>query len=411
MEESKLQSGTILGCYRILEIADEKGEYCGKRLADMGAEVIKIENPLGNSTRSKGPFFHDQTGLETSLNFLHYNTNKRSITLDLEHRDGQELFKNLVKTADAIVESMPVGYLASLGLDYKSLLEFNPALIMTSISPFGQTGPHKDYRSSDIVNMAMGSFMQGCGEPDGMPLRPGGEQSYQIGAQCAALGTIAALHHKSITGKGQYVDVSIQESVLINSFEQAAPQIWAVHKNNVTRAGARAKWGFPYGLFPCRDGWTIIATVQASEWDRLAQWISEVTGDSEVLQEKYKGNLFDRAPHVEALTGYMLDFTQKLSKDELFLEGQKRKIPIMPVQSIEEVMNCPQLNGWGFFEQVKHPVAGALVDIGNPYHLGEGSLASWKAAPLLGEQNEQIYCSELGLDKDDLAILRSNGII
>jgi len=411
MARSRAKTETLLGCYRILEITDEQGEYCGKRLADLGADVIKIENPQGSKTRFKGPFFHDQVDLEKSLNFLHYNTNKRSITLNLECRDGQELFKKLVKRADAVIESMPVGYLAALGLDYKSLSAVNPALVMTSISPFGQTGPHKNWEATDIVNMAMGGFMQSCGEPDGMPLRGGCEQSLQIGSQCAAIGTAAALYYKSMTGKGQYVDISIQECVLTYGHEQATAQSWAFHQNNVVRAGARTKWAFPYGLFPCKDGWAIIATVQASEWDQLSAWIHEVTGNAEVLDDVFKGTLFDRAPYVDILTVYLLEFSQKLTKDEFFLEGQKRKIPIMPVHSIEEAMNCPQLTEWGFFKNVSHPVVGDLKDTGNPDRYAEGNLDVWKAAPLLGQHNEEVYCSEIGLCKDDLAVLRSNGVI
>lgn len=411
MAKGGMNPETLLGCYRILEITDEQGEYAGKRLADLGADVIKIENPRVNPTRQKGPFYHEEAGAEKSLNFLHYNTNKRSITLNLESKEGQELFKKLVKDADAVIESMPVGYMASLGLDYKSLSAINPALVMTSISPFGQTGPHSKYKATDIVNMAMGGFMQSCGEPDGMPLRAGCEQSLQVGGQTAALGTAAALFHKGMTGKGQYVDISIQESVLTYGHEQAIPQAWAFHKNNVVRAGSRTKWAFPYGLFPCKDGYAIIATVQASEWDQLSKWINEVTGNKEVLEDMFKGTLFDRAPFVDILTVYLLEFSEKLTKDELFIEGQKRRIPIMPVHSIEEVMKCPQLNEWGFFQQFDHPQVGKLKDTGNPDKFGEGSLAKWKAAPLLGEHNEEIYCSELGVATSDLAKLKSEGII
>ncbi|MGV8057992.1 MAG: CaiB/BaiF CoA transferase family protein [Smithellaceae bacterium] len=411
MARSKAKKETLLGCYRILEIADEQGEYGGKRLADLGADVIKIEPPQGNKTRLRGPFFHDEIGLEKSLNFLHFNTNKRSITLNLEHRDGQELFKKLVKEADGVLESMPVGYLSSLGLDYKSLLALNPALVMTSITPFGQTGPHKDYKGTDIVNMAMGGVMQSTGDPAGMPLRPGCEASYEIAGQNAAVDMMAALYHKSMTGKGQFVDVSMQECVLTNGHEQAILQDWNFHKHNVVRAGSRTRWAFPYGMFPCKDGFAIIAAVQAGEWKPLAKWIHEVTGCSEVMDDMFNGTLFDRAPYVDILTEYLLDFSMRLTKNELFVEGQKRRIPVMPVQSIEDIMKCPQLKEWGYFKSVNHPVVGELKDIGSPDRHAEGGLEGWKAAPLLGEHNEEIYCSELGLTKGDLAVLRTNGVI
>ena len=411
MVKSGAKVGKLLGCYRVLEVADEKGEYCGKLMADLGADVVKVENPHGGETRLKGPFFHDQISLEKSLNFLHFNTNKRSITLNLENRDGQMFFKELVKQADAVVESMPVGYLGSLGLDYKSLATVNPGLVMTSITPFGQTGPHKDYNTTDIVNMAMGGFIQVCGEPDGPPLRPGGEQSYHIGSQFAALATVAALYHRAQTGEGQYIDISLQECIYTYQTELAGPQSWAVHKIDVARSGSRPRHAFPYGLFECKDGWAVVACIAGTEWDRLAEWIHEITGDSEVLDEMYKGTLFDRAPYVDILTHILLDFTKRFDKDELFLEGQKRRIPIMPVHSVQEVMNCPHLNEWRFFRQVKHPVVGELKHIGSPYQFSEENLSVWQPAPLLGEHNEEIYCSEIGLSKEDLTILRSNGVI
>lgn len=407
----KANAQTLLGCYRILEIAGEQGEYCGKRLADMGAEVIKIEVPQGSPSRYKYPFLHDEIGLERSLNFLHFNTNKRSITLDLEHKDGQELFKKLVNKADAVVESMPVGYLASLGLDYKSLSAINPSLVMTSISPFGQTGPRKDTKATDIVNMAMGGSMQACGEPDGPPIRGGCEQSFNMASQFAAMATIAALYHRTMTSQSQYIDVSIQECILTFAHELSMAQNWSFHKHNVVRAGARLKNTFPYGQFPCKDGIVVICTVQAPEWDRLAEWVHEVTGCSEIQDPIFKGTVFDRTPYVDILTPYLLDFTQRLTKQDLFLGGQKRRIPITAVYTVEEVMTCPHLNEWGFFKNIDHPVAGELKDIGDANHFSDGALETWKAAPLLGESNEDIYCSELGLSKDDMVLLRSNGVI
>jgi crotonobetainyl-CoA:carnitine CoA-transferase CaiB-like acyl-CoA transferase len=342
---------------------------------------------------------------------MFFNTNKGTITLDRDHKDGQELFRRLVKKADAVVESMPVGYLASLGLDFQSLSQVNPSLVMTSITPFGQTGSFKDYKATDIVNMAMGGSMQVCGEPDSTPLRCGGDQSCNIGGQVAALGTITALYSRSIIGKGQHVDVSIQESVLTYTHELLLPQSWVIRKTNAVRAGARLKNTFPYGIFPCKDGHVVVCTVQPPEWDRLTAWIHEVTGCTEILNDMFKGTVFDRGPYTDVLTVYLLDFTQRLTKEELFLQGQKRRIAIMPVQTIEDVMTCPQLNGWGFFKDVDHPVTGELKYMGNPGRFGEGGLEAWKAAPLVGEDNETIYCSELGLTKDDLAVLRSNGVI
>ena len=198
---------------RVLDLADEKGLYCAKIFADMGADVIKVEKPGGDSTRDIPPFYQDIPHRERSLYFWQYNNDKKSITLNLEVTEGQQIFKTLVKTADIIIETYPPGYLDSLNLGYEALKKINPALIITSITPFGQTGPYKDYKASDIVGVAMGGLMSTCGYPDGPPIMPYGGQGYHIVANHAAIATLIALYHKDATGSGQHIDVSMQTAI------------------------------------------------------------------------------------------------------------------------------------------------------------------------------------------------------
>jgi crotonobetainyl-CoA:carnitine CoA-transferase CaiB-like acyl-CoA transferase len=373
--------------------------------------VIKIEPPYGDKTRFRGPFFKNEVHPEKSLFFLYFNTSKGSITLNLENGVGQEIFKKLVKKADVMVESFPVGYLAKLGLDYPKLKKVNPKLVMASITPYGQKGPLSGYKAEDINVMAMSGYMQLVGEPDQAPLVLGGEQSFYPGSQFAAVGTMAALFYRdSVSGKGQYVDVPMQEAMISYWQEQTPVPMWQKTKENNTRVGAMDAMVTPCGLYPCKDGWISLCVVTPQEWDTLAQWIHEVTGDDEVLKDQYKGGLIDRMPVRDMVNVMVINFTEKLNGRDIFLEGQKRKLVVMPVNDVPSLLKDNQLNSRGFWVELDHPVVGKLkYPKGALYSDAIG--APSKAAPLLGEDNERIYCKELGYTKEDLAVLRATGTI
>jgi len=410
MPEKKKLEG-FLPKYRVLDLADEKGAYCGKLLGDLGAEVIKVEPPCGDKTRLRGPFFKNEVHPEKSLFFLYFNTSKGSITLDIEGPDGQEIFKRLVKKADVVVESFPVGYLAKLGLDYPKLKKVNPKLVMTSITPYGQKGPLSGYKAQDINIMAMSGYMQLVGEPDQAPLVLGGEQSFYPGSQYAAVGTMAALFYRdAVSGKGQYVDVPMQEAMISYWQEQTPVTMWQKTKENNTRVGAMDAMVTPCGLYPCKDGWISLCIVTPQEWATLSQWIHEVTGDDEVLKDEYKGGLLDRMPVRDMVNVLVINFTEKLTGREIFLEGQKRKLVVMPVNDVPSLVNDSQLNSRGFWVELNHPVVGKLKYPKGMFY-SDAIGAPTKVAPLLGEDNERIYCKELGYSKEDLAVLRAAGVI
>ena len=187
----------MLGPYRALDLTDEMGLLCGKILGDLGADVIKVEKPGGDPARKRGPFYHDEPGPENSLLWWAYNTSKRGVTLDIETGTGQRLFKKLVEDADFVIESFPPGYMDSLGLGYRELEKINPGVIMVSISPFGQTAPYRDFKTSDIVAFAMGGRMYVTGDYDRPPVRISHHsQSYLNAAADAAVGAMLALYHR-----------------------------------------------------------------------------------------------------------------------------------------------------------------------------------------------------------------------
>ena len=203
----------LLGPYRVLDLADEKGIFCGKLLADLGADVIKVEKPGGDPVRNLGPFYHDEPDPEKSLFWWAFNTNKRGITLNIESADGQAIFKRLVKTADFVVESFQPGYMNKLGLGYRALEKINKGVIMVSVTPFGQTGPHSQYKDTGIVTWAMCGFMNSRGDIDRPPVQISHHaQTFVAGGIEGGVGAMLALFDRWKTREGQHVDVSIQEA-------------------------------------------------------------------------------------------------------------------------------------------------------------------------------------------------------
>ena len=406
-----LRDDNLLPPYRVLDLTDGKGVFCAKLLADYGADVIRVELPSGDPSRSRGPFTGDIPDAESSAYFLYYNTNKRSITLDIETESGRLLLRRLAATADVLVESQPVGYLEGLGLGYESLRETNPRLVMASISPFGQSGPWRGYKSSDLIALAASGYMQITGEPDGPPVRQGNEQSHFPGSQHAAVAIMGALYYRDmLSGEGQYIDVSLQEA-LITYYTDAHPALaWMELGENVTRVGTNSTLVVPLGAFPCQDGWISAGIITPREWDALAEWIYEVTGNEEVLNEQYRGGNQDRAPHIDILTAMFIDFSSRFTAEELFHEGQRRNLVFLPVTDVSDLLEDPQLEASHTWTEMEHPHAGRLK-----YPLGvfdiEGVTPSGIPAPLLGQHNRDIYCGELGLTDQELVELRASGVI
>lgn len=403
--------GVLLPPYRILDLTGPEGVFCGKLLADYGADVIKIEPPGGDLTRQRAPFIGDEPGQERSAYFLFYNTNKRSVTVGLESPEGQDLFKKMVATADVMIESFPVGYMKSIGLDFDTLKAINPGLVMASVTPFGQTGPWKDYHSSDLISLAASGFMQITGDPDGPPLRQGNEQSHFPGAQYAASAIMGALFYRDMQGgSGQYIDISMQEA-MITFYTDAHPALaWILRGENVTRVGPNSTLVIPLGVFPSKDGWISAGVITPREWENLAQWMFEVTENQEILNDDYKGGNQDRAPHNDIITALVIDFTTRFTSEELFHQGQERNLVFIPVNMVSDLLSDPQLEASNFWYELDHPEAGTLK-----YPLGvfdsEEVSPAMRPAPSLGQDNEAIFSGELGLSEPELASFRSQGAI
>jgi crotonobetainyl-CoA:carnitine CoA-transferase CaiB-like acyl-CoA transferase len=413
----------MLSPYRVLDLTDEKGHMCGRLLGDMGADVIKIESPGGDTARSIGPFYHDEPDPEKSLYWFALNANKRGITLNLESVDGREIFKKLVKTADFIIESYPVGYLDKLGLGYKDLETINPKVILVSITPFGQNGPHKDYKGSDIVAWAMSGQMYGTGDPDRGPLRISHHpQTYFSAGASAAGGALMALYQRHLTGEGQQVDMSIQEALTPYTF--AAIARWDMEKQPQQRTGPAS----PAWLFETKDKGTSLYMITAAKGNpALVKWMDEEGMAPEEIKKvnwdmfnlellSMKGTVEEKKAKGEAMQEPLLNmiraFYKTHTKVELFEHGMQIGVAIYPQSTVKDMAEDVQLAFRKFWIDVEHPELGTKIKYPGTFaQTAEATPKITRRAPLIGEHNEEIYKKELGISKEKLVMLKESGAI
>jgi len=404
---------------RVLDLAGQIGVYCTKLLADLGADVIKIEKPEGDPTRHLGPFFHDEPETEKSLFFFHYNTNKRGITLNIDTRDGCEIFKQLVKTADIMVETFEPGYLDGIGLGYSVIRDIRPSLILTSITPFGQTGPYSKFKGSDIVGQAMGGLMNLMGWPESAPtIAP--YLGYFAASLLGGNATLLALYYRDATGEGQHVDVSMQQCIAIG-LETALPH-YDINRYILRRGGLYYTPINPElgpGLrrvYRVKDGYiSCMPVVQRfEEWDRLVAWMDNHGMAGDLKEEKWRDVEFLRRhqDHFEDIFGaFLASMTRLQIIEEVHLQGT-RKLFALPVNSAEDVVNDPHLKARMFFPEVDHPELGlSLTYMGRPYVLSETPWSIECRAPLLGEHNQEVYEGELHMSHQELILLKQSGVI
>lgn len=417
----------LLGAYRVLDLSDEKGVYCGKLLADYGADVLKIEPPQGDRMRWRGPFFHNDVDPEKSLYWLHFNTNKRSITLKLEHEQGRDILKRLIETADVLIETFPPGYMKSLGLDYEVLKGINPGLVMCSITPFGQSGPYAHYKVTDLVGVAMGGMVRLFGEFDRQPNRISTPQFYFFGGLHAAVGSMVALYYRELTGEGQHVDVSCQQAVVLALM--LAVEIWDIMKLSYRGTGPvfvsprpmPAGLLFVRSVFPCKDGHVLLylqGGAQVGMAKSSATLVKLANEEGMALELKdYDWSQYDGASISQEersnLENPIADFLLTKTKAELLNAGLERGILIMPVNTIKDAVEGEQLKARDFWVEVEHPELGETITYpGFPIKWTElPPYRPPRPAPLLGEHNPEVYERELGLSRQELVLLKNRGII
>ena len=407
---SRGAQGPLAGL-RVIELADECGQFCGKLMADLGADLIKVEPPYGEKTRTFGPFLGDQPGVNRSLSFWHYNTSKRGVTLELECEAGSNAFRCLVEDADVLLESRRPGYLPKLGLGYETYRDSNPGLVMCSLTPFGQTGPWRDYLSSDLLHFAAGGQMASCGYDESddsrsMPIAPDGGNAWHTGAHYAYIAIVAALFKRTITAVGQYIDASVHEACALST--ESAVASYEFRGEVVRRQTGRhhSVSATAPTQFRCRDG----IYVNAILWGltppmvrRLAEWMDEHNLADDLLDERYGEAGFVRAQmqHILEVTA---DFIASMTADEIYHGGQARGFTWSAVRAPDELLDDPHLRDRDFWVDVEHPEqgthftypGGAAIYNGTPWKIS-------RRAPLLGEHNAEILAGELALDAHALA--------
>ncbi len=410
----------LLSPYRVLDLTDEKGLVCGRILGDFGADVIKIERPGGDPCRNIGPFYHDIPAPEKSLFWFAYCASKRGITLNIESADGKQLFEKMVKSADVVVESFPPGYMDGLGLGYRNLSQVNPGIIMTSITPFGQTGPYKDFKGPDLITWSIGGMSHVSGDADRPPIRVSFPQSYPHGGAVGATGTIFALYYRGITGEGQHVDVSIQEQVVRTLLN--VRQFWDVCRIKLNRAG-QSRTGLSTTanqrlIWQCADGYVNLplygGITGARSNQALIDWMN-----SEGISDDYLNSIswaeYDMAQATQEQFDRMAlpisEFFRRHTRAELFNGAIERKIMLYPVYSAREIVDDPQLKDREFWQNLSHPELDDTITYPGAFvKLSETACGLRRRAPLIGEHNQEVY-AELGLSSEDLLILEQNRVI
>ena len=413
----------MLDPYRVLDLTTERGLLCGQILADLGADVIKIEPPGGSSARKLRPFYQDQEDAENSLYWWAYNRNKRGVTLDITRSEGQDMLRRLAQGAKFLIESDNPGTLARYGLSYDDLAADNPGLIYVSITPFGQDGPKASYADSDLIILASSGPLVITGDEDRPPVRLSVPQGYLHASAAAAPAALIALYESHQSNRGQHIDISAQQAAAhaTQSTILSAP----LNDAETRRMAGGAKMG-PLEirlLWPAKDGHVSIAYLFGSAFahftKRLMDWIyEEGFCDEEVQQMDWVdmgGGLFGGDPKTiedyERLKLIVEDFTKTKTKAELFQNALDRGLLVAPVTTIDEVVESKQLESRQYWTTVDHEEIGKAFAYPGPFaKFSEQPISYKRRPPKIGEHNTEVY-GELGLDAQALAELQGKGII
>jgi CoA:oxalate CoA-transferase len=394
------ENGLTLGDVCVLDLSEDiAGPFCSKLLAGLGAEVIKVERPgSGDVSRHAGAGLGASPHPEQSALFLYLNTGKKSITLDIASQTGAAILRNLARECDILLESFPPGYLERLDLGYAALEPLHPGLIYTSVTPFGQSGPYRDFKGSELIAQAMGGLMQTIGLPDREPLKIGGNAACYTTGMSAFSATMIALYARHVQGYGQHVDVSAMETM-------AVAQIHSSIHHQFGRTPSRRE----SPLVEAKDGWVspgLERGVRQDTWGRVC----ELIGRPDLKDNPAFNTPEARREHQQDLLAILSGWTETQPKEEIYHLFQELRSVAGYVATVDDLLTSRQLVARQFFQVIDHPVAGEALYPGAPFTI-QGDAWSHTRAPLLGEHNGEIYGGRLGLSTADLARLRGAGTI
>ena len=394
MNQNVAGSQAALAGLRVLDLSGAPGQYCGKLFADLGADVILIEPPGGSPVRRQGPFIGDVRHPEASIPFTYLNTSKRSLCLDLDRHEDRQLFRRLASGADLVIDTEKPGRMAARGLGWGELSKLRPSLVHTSITPFGQTGPCADWEADDLVLLALGGLLSLGGYADGEPIAVYGEQSYAAGSLFAAVASMAAVVGAERSGRGDFIDVSLQEAVVM-ALENAA-QFYDLEKVVRGRTGGKQAVS-GNGQFPCKDGYVYVLGRGISSpqfWINTMRWLNEenVEGAAELQEPRWvERDFIFSEPAKVRFAQIFSSFASAHTKDELYRAAKARRIPLAPVCAPSDVLKSEQLRYRGFFASVWNDFSKRNITLpGAPYRLQETPWRIGRAAPRMDEHRDEI---------------------
>lgn len=404
----------LLQGVRVLDMAGPLGMYCTKILGLMGADVVKVEPPGGDPTRKTAPFYEDVPNDDRSLPWFYLNTDKRSITLNIETASGKWLLERLVNRFDILVETFSPDYLSSHNLGYQHLSAINPALIHAAITPYGQSGPYAGYKGSDLTGQAMGGLIYPTGWPDTPPLQWPGWQANYLASMHALPGILIALLDRDSCGEGQFIDVSMHESIPF-ALQNIGSAMYHGAKQVVGRQGSNPRVGaYPTepgcGIFACKDGYVYVSW-QDRSWRALVAWMEEYGSAGELNDPKWTDKQ-ERSKHYAVIDKAVAEFVSQLTKHELVSRAQDLRMWFLPVNTMTDVANDTHLRAVGFYAPVSVPAWGTIIDVpGAPWREMGQEGPRPQRAPGPGEHNMEIYRDELGLNVDEIVALAAGGVI
>jgi crotonobetainyl-CoA:carnitine CoA-transferase CaiB-like acyl-CoA transferase len=398
-------TGQALAGLRVLECGEMvAAAYATKLLADLGADVIKIESPAGDASRRRGPFAGGTADPERSGLYLYLNTNKRGVVLDVTRPRGRAALERLAERADVLVHNLPPEVMDSTGMTYDRLAAHNPRLVMTSITPFGLSGPRRDWYATDLTLWNAGGIAYLNGSPDAEdlpPLAPFGHQSQYQGALNAAIASLGALFTRLRTGRGQHIVVSIQESLA--AILELTFEYWPYSGLIASRLGQRPIQ--PLAFLECQDGWIFICCVEEHQWREFVRMI----GSPEWAELEIFANRLSRGENWDALRIFLEEWAREQRVTDVYQAAQRRRIPFAPVSTMGDLLSSDHLKTRGFFAVLNPPGAAPITVPGAPYKMSATPWTIRRPAPRLGEHTEEALV-EAGVRSEEIAQLRADHV-
>ncbi|MEE8369317.1 MAG: CoA transferase [Dehalococcoidia bacterium] len=397
-------SDLALAGLRVIDLSQGiAGPYCTRLLADLGAEVIKVEPPAGDYARSLGPFPDDLPDPDRAGLFIHLNAGKKSLTLDIQTQSGRVVLRKLLAGADLLVESYSPGQLAALGLGYDDLKAELPSLIYCSITPFGQTGPYRDFKGNSLTCMALSGLMYVTGDPDREPLCTGGEPAEYFAALNGWVAVLAALEQRAITDRGQHLDVSMLES--LGSADEYNTTMYWTHGGAVRRRyHSRHLAAYPHDIYPCRNGYIVVIGGGRGFPTGMALLLENPDLERNPLFVNGWQRTIQWQQFEEILRPYLLEHDWQ----DLLARAQQLRMPFAAVLDPKTILESEHLKERDFFQEVEQPGLGRLPLAGAPFRMSETPLRSGPS-PLLGEHSHDLLL-DLGYSPEETIILRERGI-